>query len=91
MCLHVRNERGVGNDMIHLWHKWGKVKQWGGIPQRKCLICGKLEQDVTAVDGCGGMIKFLEEEERRKQWEKVRVSLKDQKAVNDQADTFSTC
>jgi hypothetical protein len=49
--------------MIHLWHKWGKVKQWGGIPQRKCLICGKLEQDVTAADGCGGMIKFLEEED----------------------------
>ena len=70
--------------MIHLWHKWGKVKQWGGIPQRKCLICGKLEQDVTAVDGCGGMIKFLEEEERRKQWEKEKASPRVQRVVNNE-------
>lgn len=68
--------------MIHIWHKWGKVKQWGGIQQRKCLICGQLERDVTAVDGCGGMIKFLEEEERRKQWEKEKANPRVQRAVN---------
>ena len=39
-------------------HTWGKIKQWEGILQRRCEVCGKLEGKKQikkeTVMGCKG-------------------------------------